>query len=208
MGSFISFIFNKHIDKKLRCKIFASKHMRCAANILLKIRELDHSTEDFYLKPNYFDIVQRAAICLSGNDQGVYKNLPHPSALRNIGYEIKRHAELTEEIGITKTYRTQMEEAKLFLKLYKIRWTLLWSSAQKQLNERQFNKEVKLPTCADLTGITTYMKTEIHTLLKSFTIEDYSALAKLVEARLIMFNKRRPKVTYFYNLQQSFSFSK
>ena len=150
------FHYKKQQRNKLRCKNFASKHMRSAANLLMKIRELDKTDNhfDYYLKPDKFDLFPRAAIALAGNDDGQYNDLKHPSTLKNIGYLIKQLAEIKEETGITTSSSGKISEAKYFLKLYRRRWTLLASSAQKQLEERTFNQEIHLPTCGELISIT------------------------------------------------------
>ena len=60
--------------------------------------------------------------------------------------EWHEYAELKEEIGITERNKEKIKEAKYFIKLYKRNWKVISNSAIKQLQERQFNQEIQLPT--------------------------------------------------------------
>ena len=188
-----SYYLDKHRRNRLRCRNFSSKHMRQAASLLLKVRELDSSNDDLssYLKPQKFEIIQRAAITLAGSaSPHTYSDLKHPSTLKNLGYEIKHYIEIKEELAIEEQNVEDITQSKYFKKLYKRRWGLLSSSAQKQLEERQYNEESELPSCEDLKKVTDYIKVSLgEDKLASIGYKD---LVQLVQTRLLLFNKRRP----------------
>jgi hypothetical protein len=179
------FQYNKHSDNELNGKHFASKAMRLAARLLLKVQELDKSQQDltFYRKPHYVETIKLAAIALAGND--VYTNVPYPSTLKHIGYDIKRYAEAK---AIKTSNKAKVKESGLFLKLFTKRWRHIASSALKQLQTRKFNKEVTLPSSDNLKSVTGFIKSRIANPSEL----EYKTMADCVEARLLMFNKRLP----------------
>ena len=141
-----------------------------------------------------FEVVQQAAITLAGGDGYDYSNISHPSTLKNIGYDIKHLAEITEEMAIMENNTDKINESKLFIKLYIRKWKLLAASSQKQLEERSYNKILQLPSCEDLMKITKVIKKELSKINTKGTIDsqEYTDVAESVQARLVLFNKRRP----------------
>lgn len=166
--------------------------MRQAASLLMQVRELDGSSctdLSSYIKLQKFDIVQKAAILLAGGQSSEsYSDLKHPSTLKNIGYEVKHYVEIKEEQAIENAKSDEISDCKYFLKLYRRRWKLLSSSAIKQLEERHYNSHLELPSCDDLKQLTDF----IQLMLKEETTIQFKDMVALVQARLLLFNKRRP----------------
>ena len=190
------FYLRKHSGNRLRCRTFARKHIRAAASLLVAARRIDNTNHslDIYLTPQKFEVIQKAAINLAGGEGDDYTNVSHPSTLKNIGYEVKHLVEIKEENAIIAQDAKRMKEAEYFLKLYQRKWTLFAGSAQKQLEERMYNKAINLPSTEDVEAVTNIMKNKLVQISMNGEIvaSQYVATAELVQARLLVFNKRRP----------------
>lgn len=180
---------------KLRRKNYASHRMRLAARVLEKMRVKtmdDNMTMMQCISHTQFDLLIEAALEVAvKNDEN---ELEHPSVSLLVGYDVRRMANIKLAWGIKKENQTWITEAEKFLTIRQIEWSDNVSNlCIALLEERKFNKGVKLPTPQDMEKFTTYCKS----LLQKFDAEDTSLTnyrhgIEITQSRLISFNKRRP----------------
>ena len=180
-----------------------SQRMRVLARLVLKMRKGkdDNLSLSDIIKPEHFDAIVDATKELAGfemvNNEGefvpVFKT---PSLPLLVGYVIEKCASLMHGIGIKSRDSSSCQDAKNFLKLYKLEWSAKISSiCLKNMDTNKFNKLQLLPITEDLLKIRGYMKDNIPAFTKSLhenpKIETWRKLAELTGSRLTIFNRRR-----------------
>ncbi len=127
--------------------------------------------------------------------------LERPSYAIKAGYDLQWLAKIKRCQAIRNYGKAGSDveetEANKFLELFSSEWGVkVSSSAANTLNLRKSEKVVNLPSTNDLKAVSTYLVTEIEKCLtrpSPTTYSEYSRLQKLTLARLVIFNKRRPR---------------
>ncbi|XP_062574168.1 uncharacterized protein LOC134236011 [Saccostrea cucullata] len=183
-------------DNRTMAKYYTSSIMRRATKLLMNARESlnDASLDmDCLLQPKYFDTIVKAALLCSKPDDFDEENLQAPSTALKLGFDIKRMTSAKLSYALMKNDQLKMEESKSILTLMKIEWgQRVTQLAKTLLQERTFNRHTELPLPEDIKKLAAYMKKELGTLdLKDRSYENYRRVARLVLARLTLYNRRR-----------------
>lgn len=124
------------------------------------------------------------------------ETLEHPSTAIKLGFDISRM--LTSKIGycIKQGDKEGIKHCLDVERLMKDEWTYKVNKlASVTLNERKFNKRIKLPLPEDIAKLSMYLIKEILNLHQKMNNQDdvvFRHAIILAEARLLLFNKRRP----------------
>ena len=186
----------KNIGNKLRRNSFTSFRMRLAARLLLLLREdsgLSTTSVTDYIKPEQFDRVVSCAIKCCDEDE--HHEMKTPSTAIKLGYDLARLAYIKQSFGIKGKDELMKTEAADFLKLYHMEWSVKVSKqARVILDERHFNKKAALPNPADIQKLANYLVQSLTNLdLEQSGTTVFREIAVLTEARLLLYNRRRPR---------------
>jgi len=185
----------KNIDNKLRYKNSTSFRMRLVARLLQKMRneagKKSASMSDFLTVDN-FETAVDCTIKLCEEDE--HENLKNPSTAIKLGYDLQRLAILKENFGIKEKQPDIRTEGMEFLRFMKTEWSYKVSKlARWTLDERKFNKHTPLPNPMDIAKLASFLVTKIKQLNLEETGESvFRETAILTEARLLLYNRRRP----------------
>ena len=181
-----------------------SQRMRVLARLLLcmrkKLTKPELCLEDV-LKPDYFDPIVEATKEVGGytmiNNEGeIVPSFSTPSLPLLIGYALEKCVSLYRGIGIKVNDKTVLDNAKNFLKLFKLEWTgKITTLCHKTLDVNRFNKVQLLPFTEDLLKVREYMKAQMPVLVKELgknpNLDTWRMLAEITGSRLTIFNRRR-----------------
>ena len=190
--------FMKNIDNKRRRKYYASFHMRLAARLLSAFRRRGSkdSTISDMLTPGNFDKVAEVALEICSNDMGQSGELQHPSTAVKTGFDVMRLASSKVGIAIRQGNKVMKTEAEEFMYLMNKEWSVKVNKlARSTLSERQFNRKKELPHPEDIVTFSSYLVKQLQSLDLDPTTADsvnFRQTAMLVEARLMLYNRRRP----------------
>ena len=181
-----------------------SQRMRVLARLVMKIRELNNSTEltlTEILTPNMFDVVIEATKILGGfamqnKDGELVPTFETPSLPLLIGFSIEQASSLQNGLAIRARNKDAASLAKDFLKIYKLEWsTRISSISLKNMDVNKFNKIKLLPVTDDLLKLREFLKNQIPKLTEELkgspSLETWRSLAELAGIRLTIFNRRR-----------------
>ena len=107
---------------------------------------------------------------------------------------IKQCALLKLSMGIQSQDKIAQDDAKDFDFLYQTHWNNRVSCvALRRQRLRRINAPSNIPYTSDIVGLTTWLKTQITTLLKSsvFSSSEWRWFAQIVLVRVVLFNRRR-----------------
>ena len=150
-----------------------------------------------YIKPEKFDTIVKAVKETSGfmpsNGQ---LEINIPSLALKLGYSIKKCASLLHNQALRARNENQVKEVKSFLKIMATEWEYKISHHSiSTLKERKYNTVQVLPLAEDIAKLRKFLDDEIANktsqLEKLPTAKNWTSLAKLLLARIVMLNKRR-----------------
>ena len=179
-------------------------------------------TMNDFIKPSKFDLMVQAVEEVAGQiedaDDLTGGELDNPSTAIKAGNDmgwlarIKRGKAIRHYDGTIDSNISEVEEkeASKFLDLIESEWKVkISSNAHRTLHDRRCKKKVKVPKTADLQKVAKYLTNEvtcsvqkIKNIMKdqanngeSMDVDyaSYRRLQKVVEVRLLLFNKRRPR---------------
>jgi hypothetical protein len=184
----------KNVKNALRRGTYTSCKMRICARALHEVRTIvDNNNADWeeVIKPKYFHASVKAAMKISGATE---ETLDHPSNALKIGYHLKEMADLKETSALVEGDAEKTKEAANFKILLEKNWCSEVSAmAVNTQSERRFNKKINLPLPNDLQALTDHIIKESELCKKSsLTREVYRRTVQLCQARLLLYNKRRP----------------
>lgn len=140
----------RNVGNPLMRKYYTSSSMRLMSRMLLHLWKLDPNKSGdrkdlwYYLKPEFFPLVVRAALLCSAQDMD--EGLTTPSNAIKLGFDLSRVCSAKLAESLMKEDESSKTEAKHFLKLKEISWGVqVTKLARVTLAERQLNKTVKLP---------------------------------------------------------------
>ncbi|XP_043201505.1 uncharacterized protein LOC122370192 [Amphibalanus amphitrite] len=149
-----------------------------------------------------FDTVVSATKSVCGFEQdklNAHTGLPTyktPSKAMRIGGELRQLAALKKGIALIKKEESEVKDAEAFLYHVDQFWNVKISSvALKNRESNKYDKKDMLPFTSDLKLFTEKMKERVKEMTEKgiHGMTDYARLSKAVLARLLVFNKRRPK---------------
>ena len=192
-----------NISNKVRRKYYTSEKMRRSARFLLEVRKLaDKPTLTFNdcIKGTMFDICCEAALRLAKKNIDDEEDLASPTEALKMGFDLMKLVDIKEGFALKKGgsghAAIEKQDCKSFFRLMKIEWTAKVSKlAHNSLRERHLNKKVYLPLGEDLVKLAEYLKEELGKIQEELgsppDYQIYKKVTMLVQARLLLYNKRR-----------------
>ncbi|XP_074659474.1 uncharacterized protein LOC141912157 [Tubulanus polymorphus] len=211
----------ENVDKR---KYYASQRMRLAARFLINLRAAvnkenspdepeEYKQEELWelLLPKNFDAVVLAAIKTCSPYMDDEDDLMSPSNAFKLKYDLKRlinakWATLVKQEGNDR----ELAECKAFLGLMDIEWAeKLTKFAQYVLMKRRYESKTELPSPDDIEKLSRYLDRKLKDI--DLIIDNFPEIIKLVQAKLLHFNRRRSgeleviKLQSFLNRETSLS---
>lgn len=188
----------KNVGNKLKRGAYTSAIMRLVARMLLNLRKLKPIADPCmsnYLKSEHFDAVCKATILTCASQMDDEEDLLKPSNAIKLGFDLKRlvDGKIGNALRLSNKNRQEQEEAEDFLKMMNIYWgTRITKLARVILSERKYGQDVQLPHPEDIKELYTYLHKALAELdLTQANYENYRTVCEVVEARLIVYNRRR-----------------
>lgn len=175
---------------------YIRQNLRQIARLVLEAQKITplEKLEDFFL-PSSFPHVVSAVNVLAGYDPE-NKTYSIPSLAIKLGYHLRKACSIVEGNAVKSGDEKLAESARNFLSVYQKKWNKLISAgALTTLRETKLNTEKKVPFAQDVKRLNFHME-NVHLLAEkklreSPSAENYAALAKVILARTILFNRRR-----------------
>jgi len=179
-----------------------ASRMRLLAKLLCTLRKLLDMPEkslDFFIDGTYFDGVVEAVEKLSGagfDEQG-QRVFAKPSIVSMAGNLLTKCCGLKRGLAARQSDGENMtKEVDQFMTLFSSDWSDCMSCpASAALKTRKYNKPDELPSTEDLLKLKQYTEARLEELTQQLRAEPsyaaWRALAEIVLARLVVFNKRR-----------------
>ncbi|KAM4745267.1 uncharacterized protein FYW61_011665 isoform 2-T2 [Anableps anableps] len=177
---------------------YIRQNLRHVARLLLEAQKSTpmESFEDFF-KPSNFKHVVSAVKVLSGYDPEKKQYATASLALK-LGYHLKKVCDIiqrnAQSLGDTK----MVESCKLFLAMYRKKWTKrVTSCALSNIKDMKKKGANKVPPVQDVKRLYYHLETAHQAaekkLRENVCSENFGALARVVLARTILFNRRLPR---------------
>lgn len=182
----------KSSRNKLKRKAYAAERMRLTARLLLKCQELDAECRsiDTLLTMRNFDLLIKGALMLAGQVAGDTDML-RPATLLKIGNDVEKMIAIKQVAAIECDDDEKRSEATDLLHLMRNRWSeRLAGTARAQVEERRFKVQANLPSPEDLKKLSSFIHAEIQKC--GLVRPNLKRAMVLAQARLALFNKRRP----------------
>jgi hypothetical protein len=191
----------RNVGNKLMRASYTSAIMRLCANMLLILRRNSLPSKDpgptsafwDYLRPQYFDMLCRAAIATATKDVDDMEDLKSPSNAIKLGYELKRLINIKLGLAIRERDKEIKEECRDLMQLFHNEWSQkVTKLARVALAERQYTIEQQLPVPDDLVKLSRYLDEQLAIFDSSdMSASNFRHAVQLSEAKLISFNRRR-----------------
>lgn len=158
-----------------------------------KTTPLRNLEEFFYLSS--FPHVVSAVNILAGYDPES-KTYSIPSLALKLGHHLQKACCIVEDNAVKCGDDSLAKSAQKFLFVYQKKWNKLISSdALKSLKETKLITEKKVPLVQDVKSLSFYLESTHllaeKNLRETCSAENYSALAKVILARTVLFNRRK-----------------
>ncbi|XP_049906930.1 uncharacterized protein LOC126394263 [Epinephelus moara] len=174
---------------------YIRQNIRQIARLVLEAQKITplEKLEDFFLPSNFPHVVSAVNVLAGYNAEN--KTYSVPSLAIKLGYHLQKTCSIVEGNAVKCNNASLAESARNFLSVYQQNWNKLISGgALTSLREAKLNKEKKVPFAQDVKRLNFHME-NVHLLADeklrdSPSAENYAALAKVVLARTILFNRR------------------
>lgn len=193
---------------------YIRQNLRQTARLVLQAQKIGplKKLEDFFLPSNFPHVVSAVNI-LAGYD-AEKKKYTTPSLAIKLGYSLQKVCSIVEEKAAHSGDASLAESAQNFLSEYQKNWNKLISEgALTTLRKNKLNKGKKVPAAQDVRRLSFHMENaHLHaekSLRDDPSTENYVALVKVILARTLIFNRRKPtevsllKVTDFMSRKKS-----
>lgn len=190
---------NRSRDNEVNRKYYSSQHMRLMTRLLIEMRSRLNQADitlEACLTPDKFDDVVESVIATAAPYMDDVEQLRSPSNAIRFKYDLITCLEIKWET-LAKKRMEETRDAKdceTFLKLIKSkRWAeKVTRLARYVLVSKKFNKIVNVPAPSDIVILTKKVKELLRTLdLTNPSLEKWLHVVRVVQARLLTFNKRR-----------------
>lgn len=171
------------------------QHLRQLARLVLEARKITplNNLEDFFY-PSSFRHMVSAVKVLAGYDSEK-KTYSTPSLALKLGYHLQKACGIVESNAEKSGDASLAESARNFLSVYHKKWTKLISSGALTALRGTKKTRDKVPHAEDVKRLNFHMES-VHVaaekkLRDAPTAESYAALARVILARTIVFNRRK-----------------
>ncbi|XP_071339879.1 uncharacterized protein [Trachinotus anak] len=189
-------MFSQH-GSDMRKHDYIRQNLRQLARLVLEAQKITplKNLQDFFY-PSSFRHVVSAVKVLAGYDPE-NKTYNIPSLALKLGYHLQKACGIVESNAVRCGDASLAESARNFLSVYQKKWNeLISSGALTALRETKLTTEKKVPFAQDVKRLNFHME-NVHVLAEknlrdSPSAENYAVLAKVILARTIIFNRRKP----------------
>ncbi|XP_058491567.1 uncharacterized protein LOC131463693 [Solea solea] len=189
-------MFN-HYGADVKKHDYIRQNLRQIARLVLEAQKTTplRNLEDFFY-PSSFRHVVSAVKVLAGYDPET-KTFRVPTLALKLGYHLQKACSIVESNAVKSGDENLAKSAQNFLSVYQKKWNMLVSSgALKDIKETKMSTDKEVPFAQDVKLLNSHLET-VHelaekTLIDNTTVENYAALAKVLLARAIVFNRRKP----------------
>ncbi|XP_030000159.1 uncharacterized protein LOC115426292 isoform X2 [Sphaeramia orbicularis] len=176
---------------------YIRQNLRQIARLVLEAQKLTplKELEDFFLPSNFKHVVSAVNVLAGYNSKN--KTYSSPSLAIKLGYQLQKLCGIVESNAESCGNASLAESARSFLTVYKNKWNNLVSSgALTTLKETKLVTEKKVPFAQDVMRLNSHMA-NVHVVAEKKVrdrpcAETYALLAKVILARTILFNRRKP----------------
>lgn len=152
-------------------------------------------TMEDYIHPQHFHHVTRAVKEVAGFDERRNK-FEKPTLATKLGQSIQRVADIMEAEALTSQNNEKKQIVQEFRRMYSLTWNeMISSAAYRTLEEKKWNKPKLIPLAEDVKKMHMHMadkqKQYYRQLLDEKISKNWSNLAKVILAQIILFNRRR-----------------
>uniref|UniRef100_A0A1A7YM80 Uncharacterized protein n=2 Tax=Iconisemion striatum TaxID=60296 RepID=A0A1A7YM80_9TELE len=177
---------------------YIRQNLRLIARLLLEAQKSTpmQNLEDFF-QPSNFKHVVSAVKSIAGYDPET-KTFTTPSLAFKVGYSLQKICNVVERNAVNYDDAKAVEACKIFQSSYQKKWNKRISSrAFENLKEGKKKNEKDAPFVEDVKRLHDHME-NVHRdaeekLKQSICSENYLALAKVVLAQVLVFNKRKAR---------------
>ncbi len=177
---------------------YIRQNLRQLARLVLEAQKITplEKLEDFFLPSNFPHVVSAVNV-LAGYDPE-NKAYSIPSLAIKLGYHLQKACSIVEGNAVKCGDESLAESARNFLSVYQKKWNKLISAgALTTLKKTKSKTEKKVPLSQDVKCLNFHLE-NVHVLAEkklreSPCAENYAALAKVILARTILFNRRRAR---------------
>ncbi|XP_060584452.1 uncharacterized protein LOC132740548 isoform X2 [Ruditapes philippinarum] len=189
----------KNVGNVLKRGIYTSQIMRLVGRFLLNLRKICPQSNIQepslwqYLKPEYFNDIVNATVLTASPISDEDDSLQAPSNAIKLGYDLKRLLNGKIGLAIMDHDEQSQSDAGKVLKLMDIYWgSRVTKAARVLLDERRYYAEKHLPHPEDILKLNCYLQDSISQLdYKKTDKMNFRLVAELIEAKLILYNRRR-----------------
>ncbi|XP_040897874.1 uncharacterized protein LOC121184329 [Toxotes jaculatrix] len=176
---------------------YIRQNLRQIARLVLEAQKTTplKNLEDFFYPSSFRHVVSAVKVLARYDPDNKTFNVP--SLALKIGYHLQKACCIVESNAVKCGDASLAESARNFLSMYQKKWNKLISSgALTTLKETKLTTEKKVPFAEDVKRLNYHME-EVHHLAEeklrdSPSAENYAALSRVILARTIIFNRRRP----------------
>ncbi len=189
--------FRNNIENKLKRKNYTSERMRGAAKFLMECKKVDAGLRDIdqLVHAREFDTATEGALAVGKLTMDDDTDLATPSNAIKIGFDLAKMANMKMCQSIKNGNKAKRDDAADFLLVMKAEWApKVTRLAHKLLREKRLLKQSELPLPSDLQKLADHIKSLLKDLklnVKSADAATYRFTVKVVQARLLLYNKRR-----------------
>lgn len=177
---------------------YLRQNLRQIARLVLEAQKTTpmQKLEDFFHPSNFGHVVSAVRV-LGGYDSETNK-FACPSVAVKLGYGLQKTCSIVESNAVKSGDTKQAEAARSFLSVYQKKWTRLVSSAAlRSLREMKSDKAKKVPVAQDVKRLHFHLE-KVHltaekNLRENISTENFVALGRVMLARTILFNRRKPR---------------
>lgn len=193
---------DKNIGNRLKRGKYTSAVMRLNARFLLNLRKLaplqgnpdSSSTMSTYLAPENFNSIVKAALLTASSTMDDDEDLGTPSNALKLGFDLKRLISIKLGLAVMRKNVEERKDAEELLCLMNVFWgTRVTKLARVLLDERHFNRRIQLPEPQDIKKLNEHLGDRLNELdlTKNNSYSNYIAVAEVILAKLLVYNRRR-----------------
>ncbi|XP_034547617.1 uncharacterized protein LOC117818719 isoform X2 [Notolabrus celidotus] len=198
-------LFSQHGSDEKRHE-YIRQNLRQLARLVLEAQKTSRlkKLEDFFKPSNFPDVVSTVKV-LAGFDPET-KTYKAPSLAVKLGYIIQKACAIVEGNAAKRGDARAAESAREFQLVYQERWTQLISSAAlKTLRKTKVLRDKKVPFARDVKRLNFHLE-KVHDLTETKlrdcpSVENYSALTRVILARTMFFNRRCAREVSYVELE-------
>ncbi|KAK6191260.1 hypothetical protein SNE40_002994 [Patella caerulea] len=185
----------KNVGNRLKRGAYTGQIMRLCARLLINLREITPITEEpifwNYLKASFFDDIVEATLKTANAISE--DNLEKPSNACKLGFDIKKLINGKIGISIMTNDEPSRKEAEDLLKTMEIfGGTRVAKLSNVILEQRKYEKHKQLPNPDDIEELNKSLECSLKGLdLTTTTLENFTNVVEMVEAKLVIYNRRR-----------------